>query len=95
MYYIEKLFPKWNCESLANICYYSFKNVEESKAGEDCRVCDKRSLCRMYFAGVRSWKEHSDWRCYYRTGLAVEAEDGNYLGDEESAKKLVALEGAR
>lgn len=28
-------------------------------------------------------------------GLAVEAEDGNYLGDEESAKKLVALEGAR
>lgn len=25
-------------------------------------------------------------------GLAVEAEDGNYLGDEESAKKLVALE---
>ena len=28
-------------------------------------------------------------------GLAVEAEDGNYLSDEESAKKRVALEGAR
>ena len=49
----------------------------------------------MYFAGEGVERNIRTERCYYRTGLAVEAEDGNYLGDEESAKKLVALEGAR